>query len=75
MHAAHSAAQADGLPEPNVNPNAGTTDSAADAFAKQHNLGLDHALNASANNQVQRKVPGSGGKKKGPPLRRGKVCY
>lgn len=61
LQAAHSAAAADGLQE-------SMTDGSA--FAKQHNLGLDHALAAASNQAASRKAPG--GKKKGPPLRRGK---
>jgi hypothetical protein len=70
LHAAQTAAQADGLPVP-----AESTE-----FAKQQNLGLDHALAAASNQAAgnNRKVGGGAGggggnnKKKGPALRRGK---
>ena len=39
-------------------------------YAKQHNLGLDHALASASSQAASRKGPA--GKKKGPPLRRGK---
>ncbi|CAB9512008.1 expressed unknown protein [Seminavis robusta] len=62
LHAAQTAAAADGLTAP-------LETSDPQGFAKQQGLGLDHALAAASNQAASRKV---GGKKKGPPLRRGK---